>query len=103
VSTTTDSPWTDEDVSTAAEALYAVPTPELDLTPRQLAQAVSGPSFAKQARAVLDALAPRVTELQRAAKVEALWWAADSFANQGEVDAADHVTALAFEIRRGEA
>jgi hypothetical protein len=91
--TTTESPWADGDVQTVYAAIYG----------RLEVEGVDPDEQAEVTSAVLDALAPRVAELQRAAKVEALWWAADSFANQGEVDAADHVTALAFQIRRGEA
>jgi hypothetical protein len=103
VSTATDSLWTDEDVTRTASAIHHLGCWDLMDQQECTHPRHDGDADHFEAHAVLDVLAPRVAEMQRAAKVEALRWAADSFANQGEADAADHVTALAFQIRRGEA
>ena len=70
---TTQSPWTDMDVTRVASAIhrldqYALTYVDCDLF----------------ATTVLDALAPRVAELQRAAKVEALREAADTLSERTE-------------------
>lgn len=61
------SPWTDADVERAAEVLHTRFCPYTNA-----GCVVADRYYAAHTHAVLDALAPRVAELQRAAKVEAL-------------------------------
>lgn len=60
------SPWTDADVERAAEVLHARFCPYTNA-----GCVVADRYYAAHTHAVLDALAPRVAELQRAAKAEA--------------------------------